>query len=115
MWSPAGRGSISDERERALEEVESAPLRRSNMTSPHTHRGRVYRRCACRHAGKQLGARCPELTSNARHGTWTFAVDMPSLTGKRATLRRGGYATRKAATAALTRVLDCERSGIWLD
>ena len=85
------------------------------MTSPHTHRGRVYRRCACRHAGKQLGARCPELTSNARHGTWTFAVDMPSLTGKRATMRRGGYATRKAATAALTRVLDCERSGIWLD
>jgi integrase len=85
------------------------------MTSPHTHRGRVYRRCACRHAGKQLGARCPELTSNARHGTWTFAVDTPSLTGKRATLRRGGYPTRKAATAALTRVLDCERSGIWLD
>jgi hypothetical protein len=35
------------------------------MTSPHTHRGRVYRRCACRHAGKQLGAHCPELTSNA--------------------------------------------------
>jgi hypothetical protein len=85
------------------------------MTSPHTHRGRVYRRCACRHAGKQLGARCPQLTSNARHGTWTFAVDMPSLTGKRATMRRGSYPTRKDATAALTRVLDCERAGIWLD
>ena len=85
------------------------------MTSPHTHRGRVYRRCACRRAGRQLGARCPELTSNARHGTWTFAVDMPSLTGKRATMRRGGYPTRKAATAALTRVLECERAGIWLD
>ena len=85
------------------------------MTNPHTHRGRVYRRCACRHAGKQLGAHCPELTSNARHGTWTFAVDLPSLTGKRATMRRGGYPTRKAATAALTRVLDCERAGIWLD
>jgi integrase len=40
---------------------------------------------------------------------------MPSLTGKRATMRRGGYPTRKAATAALTRVLDCERAGIWLD
>ena len=65
------------------------------MTSPHTHRGRVYRRCACRHAGKQLGAHCPELTSNARHGTWTFAVDMPSLTGKRTTMRRGGFPTRK--------------------
>ena len=40
---------------------------------------------------------------------------MPSLTGERATMRRGGYPTRKAATAALTRVLDCERSGVWLD
>ncbi len=85
------------------------------MTSSHTHRGRVYRRCACRSEGRQLGAHCPELTSNARHGTWTFAVDLPSLTGKRATLRRGGYPTRKAATTALARVLDCERSGIWLD
>ena len=40
---------------------------------------------------------------------------MPSLTGKRATMRRGGYPTRKAATAALARVLDWERAGIWLD
>src|SRR5690242_2176283 len=29
--------------------------------------------------------------------------------------RGGGYPTRKAAAAALTRVLECERSGIWLD
>jgi hypothetical protein len=79
----------------------------------HTHRGRIYRRCACRTTdGKQLGARCPRLTSNTRHGTWTFAVDMPSLTGKRTTMRRGGFPTRKAATAALTRVLECERAGI---
>jgi hypothetical protein len=48
------------------------------MTSPHTHRGRVYRRCACRHAGKQLGAHCPELTSNARHGTWTSPSTSPT-------------------------------------
>jgi integrase len=82
----------------------------------HTHRGRVYRRCACRTSdGKQLGARCPRLASTARHGTWTFAVDMPSLTGKRTTMRRGGYPTRAAATAALTHVLECERAGVWLD
>jgi uncharacterized protein YbjT (DUF2867 family) len=55
MWSPAERGSIP--------EVRMCALRRSTMTSPHTHRDRVYRRCASRHAGKQLGARCPELTS----------------------------------------------------
>ena len=85
------------------------------MTNSHMHCGRVYRRCACCGDGKQFGAHCPELTSDARHGSWTFAVDLPSLTGKRATMRRGGYPTRKAATAALTRVLDCERSGIWLD
>ena len=74
------------------------------MANSHRAPASVYRRCACRCAGKQLGAHCPELTSNARHGTWTFAVDIPSLTGKRATMRRGGYPTRKAATAALTRV-----------
>jgi hypothetical protein len=39
--------------------------RRSSVINPHTHRGRVYRRCACRCEGKQLGAHCPELTSNA--------------------------------------------------
>jgi len=33
------------------------------MTNSHTHRGRVYRRCACRCEGKQLGAHCPALTS----------------------------------------------------
>jgi Phage integrase, N-terminal SAM-like domain len=30
-------------------------------------------------------------------------------------MRRSGYPTRKAALAALTRVLECERTGIWLD
>jgi hypothetical protein len=50
------------------------------MTNPDNHRGRVYRRCACRHAGKQLAAHCPELTSNGHHGSWTFPVDVPSLT-----------------------------------
>lgn len=80
------------------------------------HRGRVYRRCACRGAdGKQLGARCPTLKTVARHGNWTFAVDMPALAGKRSTLRRGGYPTRAAAVAGLDHVLQCERSGIVFD
>jgi hypothetical protein len=55
------------------------------------------------------------LTSDARHGTWTFAVDLPSLTGKRTTMRHGHYFSPKAATAALTHVLEYERVGIWLD
>jgi integrase len=77
------------------------------------HRGRVYRRCACRDTnGKQLGPRCPQLASGTKHGFWSFAVDMPSIGRKRTTMRRSGYPTRKAA---LSHVLECERAGIWLD
>ncbi|MET7395966.1 tyrosine-type recombinase/integrase [Dactylosporangium sp. NPDC005572] len=84
---------------------------------PNPHRGRVYRRCACRdHAtGKQLGARCPQLATNPRHGSWSFAVDVPALTGRRTTLRRGGYPTKHAAQTALAQVLDCERTSVHLD
>ncbi|MGC9669747.1 site-specific integrase [Planosporangium sp. 12N6] len=84
---------------------------------PNPHRGRVYRRCACRDhtTGKQLGARCPRLIANPRHGSWGFAVDLPSLSGRRATMRRGGFPTRSDARAALARVLDCERTGVYLD
>lgn len=81
---------------------------------PHRpNRGRVYRRCACRNSNdKQLGARCPDLRSSPRHGTWSFAVDMPNLDKKRATLRRGGFASKKIAQDALAHVLACERAGI---
>ena len=81
---------------------------------PNPHRGRVYRRCACRGAdGKQLGTRCPKLT-NARHGTWAYAVDLPTL-DRRKTTRRGGFATKAEASAALTNVLQCERAGVSID
>src|SRR4051794_13899307 len=64
----------------------------------HANRGRVYRRCACRDtAGKQLGTHCPQLATSSKHGRWAFAVDMPSLTGRRSTTRRSGYATRTDA------------------
>jgi hypothetical protein len=82
---------------------------------PNPNWGRVYRRCGCRNStGKQLGPRCPRLT-NTRHGTWAFAVDMPSLEGKRKTMRRSGYTTKTDASAALTKTLECERAGIHLD
>lgn len=82
----------------------------------HANRGRVYRRCACRDtAGKQLGTHCPQLATNSKHGRWAFAVDMPSLTGRRSTMRRSGYATRTDASAALDHVLSCERAGIAVD
>ncbi|WP_405433875.1 tyrosine recombinase XerC [Micromonospora sp. NBC_00617] len=78
------------------------------------NRGRVYRCCACRDStGRLLGPRCPKL-SNARHGGWAFAVDLPSLT-KRSTMRRTGFATKAAASAARAHVLECERAGVSLD
>jgi hypothetical protein len=82
---------------------------------PNPNRGRVYRRCGCRDEhGRQLGARCPQL-ANPRHGSWAFAVDMPSPHGKRKTMRRSGYQTRSDARAALARVLECERAGVYVD
>jgi integrase len=64
--------------------------------------GSVYRRCGCRDeaTGKLLGARCPGLRSQ-EHGSWYFSADLPSATGERHRVRRGGFATRDAASAAL--------------
>jgi hypothetical protein len=79
------------------------------------NRGRVYRRCACRDTtGKQHGARCPELT-NRRHGRWAFAVDLPTIDGRRTTLRRCGFPTQAKARTALHRVLACQQAGIHVD
>lgn len=73
------------------------------MMCSNPNRGRVYRRCACRDDnGRQLGTRCPEL-SHSKHGTWTFAVDMPSLDHMRKTMRRGGFATKAEAQIALNK------------
>ncbi|BCJ55866.1 site-specific integrase [Actinoplanes sp. NBRC 14428] len=82
---------------------------------PNPHRGRVYRRCACRDdVGKQLGTRCPKL-SNPRHGVWAFAVDRPTAGSSRKTMRRSGFTTKAEASEALSKVLECERAGVRLD
>ena len=64
--------------------------------------GSVYRRCGCRDetTGRLLGARCPGLRS-PEHGSWYFSADLPSAAGERRRVRRGGFATRAAAVAAL--------------
>jgi hypothetical protein len=64
--------------------------------------GSVFRRCGCRdgETGKLLGTCCPGLRS-ARHGSWYFSIDLPSPSGERRRVRRGGFATRTAAVAAL--------------
>ena len=64
--------------------------------------GSVYRRCGCRdmNTGRLLGARCPGLRS-PEHGSWYFSADLPSAAGERRRVRRGGFATRVAAAAAM--------------
>lgn len=77
--------------------------------------GRVYRRCGCRDATRrQLGAKCPRLAEE-KHGTWTFAVDIPSLTGRRRTIRRGGFEDEWYAETALRRFLEGRRLGFAAD
>lgn len=84
--------------------------------SRNPNRGRVYRRCACRDTtGRQLGARCPDLTNNRRHGRWAFAVDLPTFDDQRKTMRRSGFPTKAQADTALHRVLECERAGVHVD
>ncbi|MEU7095838.1 tyrosine-type recombinase/integrase [Kitasatospora aureofaciens] len=85
------------------------------MRSSGRRRGRVYRRCGCRDAARrQLGAGCPRLVEE-RHGTWTFAVDIPSLSGRRRTVRRGGFEDDFAAESALRRFLEGRQLGFDAD
>ncbi|WP_395293804.1 hypothetical protein ACF9IK_09500 [Kitasatospora hibisci] len=49
------------------------------------------------------------------HGTWTFAVDIPSLSGRRRTVRRGGFEDDFAAETALRRFLEGRQLGFDAD
>src|SRR5258708_15327410 len=73
-----------------------------NLRGRAMDRGSVFRRCGCRDqvTGRLLGARCPGFSSR-RHGTWYFSVEPPSPAGDRRRVRRGGFASRSAAVAAL--------------
>jgi len=79
-------------------------------------RGRVYRRCGCRDTHRrQLGAHCPRLLTDTHHGTWTFAVDIPTPHHRRTTVRRGGFTSPEAAQAALRTFLEGEAGGFNAD
>jgi hypothetical protein len=62
----------------------------------------VYRRCGCRgQDGKQYGASCPQLKSDAKHGLWAYLLSYgsepdPSQPGRRRRrqFRKGGYRTK---------------------
>lgn len=70
----------------------------------------TYPRCACKGPdGKLLGSRCPDLwrkdgkTWNHRHGSYEFAVRIPTGTGTRR-LRWSGYGSKAKAEAAAGQV-----------
>jgi hypothetical protein len=79
-------------------------------------KGSTFKRCGCADAsGKPLGDACPRLKSRT-HGSWYYAVDLPMRPGERRRYRRkGGFATRREAEAALTDVLDRVQKRTHLD
>jgi integrase len=64
---------------------------------------------------RQTARRPLPRASQRRHGRWAFAVDLPTIDGRRKTLRRCGFPTQNQARTALRRVLACEQAGIHVD
>ena len=80
--------------------------------------GRTFPRCACRdpeNPRRFLGKSCPKLAGDSRHGSWSFALEQPTMGGRRSTLRRSGFPTRKAAQAALDKLAERQHNGITTD
>ncbi|MGW3964230.1 tyrosine-type recombinase/integrase [Amycolatopsis sp. NPDC005003] len=62
----------------------------------------LFKRCGCLdpRTGRRLGSQCPQLAERG-HGSWYFRLELPpGKNGRRRQLRRGGFASRKAAGAA---------------
>lgn len=72
-----------------------------------TVKGTTYKRCGCKDPGtrKPLNQHCP-LLAKRRHGTWMFDTRIDTTAVKARRLKRGGYATEKAAADALDQVRD---------
>lgn len=78
----------------------------------------VYRRCGCRdETGRQLGAACPQLKTNPKHGRWSYFLSAGTdpRTGKRRQFRSSSWpdgrpfaskAEAQSALAALKTSLD---------
>ncbi|MFG1849565.1 tyrosine-type recombinase/integrase [Micromonospora carbonacea] len=66
-----------------------------------SQRGSVFQRCGCRDEAtkRQLNDTCPGL-ADPGHGTWYFAAYVPTLTGGRDRIRRGGHRSRAEAEQA---------------
>ena len=88
---------------------------------------KAFRTCSCRapttagpdgrkKPGKLLGAKCPRLKTDSRHGAWYARYEAPADDdGKRRQPRIGPYPTERQAKDALTDVLGDVRSGVHAD
>ena len=75
-------------------------------------KGSTFRRCGCRdHAGKLLTT-CPRLGRERGHGSWYYRADVGrDGSGRRREQRKGGFATKAEADAALAAVLHAANTG----
>jgi len=78
-----------------------------------TTKGMVFKRCWCTDlvTGRRGGRTCPRLTERA-HGSWSFSCYVSDLWGRRRQVRRGGFASKAAATRARDTMLagSCEQA-----
>ena len=71
-------------------------------------RGSVYKRCSC---PVQRNAKGERLACKKDHGSWYYVADVPSGTGQRRQLTKGGFSTRSMAQEALNELLEEVRKG----
>lgn len=77
----------------------------------------IYRRCGCRDAsGKQYGAKCPQLASDPKHGTWGYyvAAGIDPKTGKRLQYRKAGFRTEREARVERNKVAVKVDAGMYI-
>ena len=79
--------------------------------------GSIYKRCRCRGEDSRELARCPKLyrpggAYSPTHGTWYFKIDVGAPGGKRKTIRRGGFDTKREAQAALDEIRGRAAKGV---
>ncbi len=76
-------------------------------------KGSVFRRCGCRDASGRPLANCPRLGRERGHGSWYYRADIgrDPGTGRRREQKKGGFATKTEAEAALAKVVAAVSTG----
>jgi integrase len=76
-------------------------------------KGSTYKRCPC---GTIRDARGKRINCPKKHGTWTFAHDLPAGPGgKRRQFRAGGFATEREARKAMQESIAQVKRGTWVE